>query len=659
MNTPHLFRICKCLFCFLMVVFVQTTAQVATTKPTSIYDEKWKQVADFIKADRPESALEVVAAIDKQARAENNSVQQIKASVMRIKLIVQKDPDQLSAQLAGMEALIAGSTDETVTAILRSITAEFYLNYYRRNTYVINKRTAIKGQVPSRFTEWTGNIFSDTIRTLLAQSLQPAERLQSTPIETIRDLFAKLDVAIEPSVYDVLAMRRITLLNSLREAQSDRDLNMEPTPLFAAAERFITLQVADPNVTAIENEIIGTFQQWLQFRLHNGNAKAYLHTDVYRLQTLYTMVYPQTYSDLAPTLPLTAQQLYLRTLQELSIRYADNELVLNVLWAQAQFYRAFYTEGDPLRKDYKYKALMLANKGLSRFPRSSYNINLRTLQFELTVAGINLTNKAVVMRNTPLEVVVRASNTSKAELTLYRVNLTPTEFFKLKNSRDIVAMANCTVLERRIVTFNKDTLLNPVDTTLIIQGLDYGQYGYSLRIPGNSGRIANAYFVVSDMASIAKFNEPEVCVVDRVTGKPYADVKVQGFSRPDNSFRVDAFETPVASGKTNKDGFFTYTGAGSSNYVFFYERGADCYLTSQQNVYINFRETSLRDNRQLSLLTDRSLYRPGQTVYFKGIAYEISKDVQRVLPNQTYTVELFDANNQSVAKKSFTTNEFG
>jgi len=30
-----------------------------------------------------------------------------------------------------------------------------------------------------------------------------------------------------------------------------------------------------------------------------------------------------------------------------------------------------------------------------------------------------------------------------------------------------------------------------------------------------------------------------------------------------------------------------------------------------------------------------------------------------VLPNQTYTVELFDANNQSVAKKSFTTNEFG
>ena len=61
----------------------------------------------------------------------------------------------------------------------------------------------------------------------------------------------------------------------------------------------------------------------------------------------------------------------------------------------------------------------------------------------------------------------------------------------------------------------------------------------------------------------------------------------------------------------------------------------------------------------MKILTDRSLYRPGQTIYIKGIAYSQSGDTAMVLSNKTYTVELTDVNDTNIGKKEVRTNEFG
>lgn len=61
----------------------------------------------------------------------------------------------------------------------------------------------------------------------------------------------------------------------------------------------------------------------------------------------------------------------------------------------------------------------------------------------------------------------------------------------------------------------------------------------------------------------------------------------------------------------------------------------------------------------VKLLTDRLLYRPGQTVYVKGIAYEQQLDTANVLANRTYTLTLTDANRQEVGRRELRTNEFG
>jgi alpha-2-macroglobulin len=61
------------------------------------------------------------------------------------------------------------------------------------------------------------------------------------------------------------------------------------------------------------------------------------------------------------------------------------------------------------------------------------------------------------------------------------------------------------------------------------------------------------------------------------------------------------------------------------------------------------------------VFTDRSLYRPTQTVFWKVLAYrgDAKEGRLRVAPQTAVTVSLVDANNQTVASRTATTNDFG
>ena len=62
---------------------------------------------------------------------------------------------------------------------------------------------------------------------------------------------------------------------------------------------------------------------------------------------------------------------------------------------------------------------------------------------------------------------------------------------------------------------------------------------------------------------------------------------------------------------------------------------------------------------QVSLFTDRAIYRPGQTIYYKGIVWLATKDSSRTVSDREYTVTLHDVSGQEVSKQMVKTNPFG
>jgi uncharacterized protein YfaS (alpha-2-macroglobulin family) len=79
------------------------------------------------------------------------------------------------------------------------------------------------------------------------------------------------------------------------------------------------------------------------------------------------------------------------------------------------------------------------------------------------------------------------------------------------------------------------------------------------------------------------------------------------------------------------------------------------------NVYGNryYNERTNDFKKQAQIFLDRAIYRPGQTVYYKVIATNLVEQKEKVLPNETIEIKLFDVNGEEISKQEKTTNEFG
>src|SRR5690606_42052924 len=83
--------------------------------------------------------------------------------------------------------------------------------------------------------------------------------------------------------------------------------------------------------------------------------------------------------------------------------------------------------------------------------------------------------------------------------------------------------------------------------------------------------------------------------------------------------------------------------------------------TEAPTYYPNPRIPYPIDTIRMFYFTDRSIYRPGQTVYFKGILLKKRKgeNGSQIVEHHSTTVTLYDANGQKVDSLSLQTNDFG
>ena len=82
-------------------------------------------------------------------------------------------------------------------------------------------------------------------------------------------------------------------------------------------------------------------------------------------------------------------------------------------------------------------------------------------------------------------------------------------------------------------------------------------------------------------------------------------------------------------------------------------------LNNLSNSYYPSSPEAPATTRQTFLFTDRAIYRPGQTLYFKGILTESTGETHKIVPVQPVRVRLVDVNGQTVQTLTFSTSEFG
>lgn len=106
----------------------------------------------------------------------------IQALITRMKNQLEKDVNTFPELIKEVETYAGTCPDSASVAILHSMIAEMYNNYYMQNRWNVNQRTELAGYVPDDIREWTSNLFREKIKQELTLSLQPARLLQQTPV---------------------------------------------------------------------------------------------------------------------------------------------------------------------------------------------------------------------------------------------------------------------------------------------------------------------------------------------------------------------------------------------------------------------------------------------------------------------------------------------
>jgi hypothetical protein len=195
------------------------------------------------------------------------------------------------------------------------------------------------------------------------------------------------------------------------------------------------------------------------------------------------------------------------------------------------------------------------------------------------------------------------------------------------------------------------------DTIVQIPVSKPGYYEYVMDADSiSSGEpIVNVQFSVSRLSSITREvdGQLEFLITDRLSGKPIEDAKISFYRRRNNTFEPVSGKPAV----TDKLGLATAPVENNLFYKVSYENDTSLIMSPTPWIYAQAQEDRVYSS--LQLFTDRSIYRPGQTICFKGIAYETDNGIVRTIPNKTCIIILRDANYKEIASRTLTTNSFG
>lgn len=194
--------------------------------------------------------------------------------------------------------------------------------------------------------------------------------------------------------------------------------------------------------------------------------------------------------------------------------------------------------------------------------------------------------------------------------------------------------------------------------TMTIQPLPAGMYLVEISTDNVSIAPERALLHVSSLYPITEAlpdKKIRVAVLDAISGKPVAgahiDVKNTNYDGKETiqKFVCDGKgEAYVAYTNRHPDMFRVYT---DDDTAFPYT-----YLYSQ-----NFYSKNIKTQKCLDIHTDRSIYRPGQTVHVAAVAYEYDNNTYKgkAAGGEQLTLTLRDANHKEIAKHEVKTDEFG
>lgn len=573
------------------------------------YDNLWKELEVLERKDLPKSVISEAMKIYDKAKAEQNVPQMMKAYLTAMQYRSLLTPDSLKVDMNGLEQWASQTGSMEDKAILYSILGEMTM--------------------PADVKKGLG---------YLQASLKDKDRLLLIPVEKLRPMVRVGEASkryFRDNLYNLLARRAIQIMQQYRwqAAAKANQTNSLPADM-TDMDQFVTYQfvpVSDCDLTAA---VMQTYQSLLKAYDTETEREGWLLTGIDALNYLYRNFSGNFSNDVCQ-----------QELRKWIHTYPAVKTVPEAYLALAQFLQ--YQNNQVER-------LQIVREGIAGYPRYEGINQLKNIEKEILNASLSL-EIATAYPGEQQSVKVNYKNLTGITLQLYKVNL-PVTSAVLQNRTTHFESKYARLQREEHFSLKPTTDYLNVDTTLTIQAPQAGIYFLKAVPDGKKGVSDGTLMNVTALKTIYRplpDGTLELVVVDAVSGQPVSEAEVTIYTEKGGGY------SPQQTYQADKQGTLKLDFLNSNKYWYNAHTAADNampILNLWKNDYY-YKESKRKE--VLQLFTDRSIYRPGQTVYVSGLAYEMEKDSTRVLADKKYTVSLYDANNNETGKVEVRTNGFG
>ncbi|MDP6908178.1 MAG: MG2 domain-containing protein, partial [Flavobacteriales bacterium] len=630
----------------------------------------WQEVGDFTRNGQPKSALKVIEKIHAQALKQNNGPQLIKAVIHEIKFNSQFEEESLVASITRLEDE-AQRLQSPTKEIIHSLLAEMYWGYYQNNSWQIHKRTATTKEDGNILT-WDFKRIAQEADRYFQLSLSNPTTLHSAKLESYEAILtgSKTYREMRPSLFHLLLSRALDFYSSeTRELINfDRSGVYNDAHLLGDQDTFLSWKPVAGNGLSPAVTTIGLFQELLR-ESEQLIEEARVSEDLRRLKFMHRR------SQLAEK-----DSLYEAALRQLLSSHPNQPLYAEITHHLADLF--YHLGSNASLKDsavqWNWKtAYELCESVIGAYPNSFGSRNCKSLMEQIAMKNFRLQAEKVVLPNKPFRVLVNYRNLGNVKSSEWTVYAQIAKIDPLKYR----AEAKRNYGEKRIKWLKKNStpvaetsfnLPNPGDfhehsIELPLDELPIGTYvvfvGTDKSHSTNNQAVAYALITVSDI-TLLKRNDPDgkmrMKVVSRDTGKPLANARIDLLSLVYNrKARSNHYELNVQlQTDENGEAFWNADGQNYRGLMVDVYHGDDR-LINADNIYGRNNREVVQWDEQTHFFLDRAIYRPGQTIHFKGIMLTSNGNEVKTVSDQNSTVQLFDANGQEVSSLELKTNGFG
>ena len=542
--------------------------------------------------------------------------------------------------------------------MMKLMLTQWYWHYFNRNRWRFHNRSTTAGLEESDFTTWDlAKLFSE-ISGLFQNVLAEPNYLRSLPLQEYQAVLemGNMPPELRSTLYDFAAWTALEFYSSAHQAGAQPENAFEidaASPALGPWEAFIRWRPETNDTESAQYRAAIIYQELLRFHQEKGNRNALADTDLHRLQYIRNIAFGES-----------AAERYQKRLREWTKELGNSDLAAQACHLAAR---------EKMNQDDAPAAMKLCEQGLAMGSSGRGKTNCAALKSQILQKEFEIQTEAVQLPGRPIRLTVRHRNMGRLHLRIVAEKMS--HILEGKNSYDEHSHPQQKTFDFMIHGKAEAEWSVPLETrddfrarTQVLSGPSLPQGIYRILVSPDAGfrttenKMAMTLFQVSRLALIhrahsASRNLTEGFVCDGENGLPLEGVTLTDYRYDHNSRRY----TVVQQAQSDQQGLFSLS-AGGGHY---YGRLLLAESPRLGKVFQIWNHPGHRNETvptpRTVFFTDRSIYRPGQDIHFKGILLKPTADGASHEPvaGQTVRVTLLDTSNQEAARLELRSNDFG